>query len=175
MQLADFFKDTFTHCLMVWNLPGQSVLFAKDYIQTMFYEASQSYITAVKLSAVFDILGFLDAPRYIKFALQIACDLIMIFQQLFWATPRRHKLSRGDLRRELDNYRRSGIRDTIHRMVDGEVHFGNSFQWKKLVGIIRVVVNDGSRILHAETVRSHKRGEVVSFDEPPFAELPAQD
>lgn len=141
----------------------------------MFREASQSYIRRTNLAAAVAPLGALDAPRFIKVGIQIVCDLIMIFQQLFWATPRRQKLSYGDLRRELDLYKGSGIRESIHRLVEGAVNYGSSFSVKKLVGVIRVVVDDGCKILHSEAVRSHKREEVRSFDEPPFAELPAQN
>jgi hypothetical protein len=175
MKLSDFFESTFHHCLTVWNLPGQTILFTQDYVQTMFHEASQSYIRFTNAVAAITPFGFLDAPRFIKLGLQIACDLIMIFQQLFWATPRRQKLSFGDLQRELNLYKDSGIRDSIHRMVEGAVNYGNSFSAKKSIEVIRVVVNDGCKILHSEAMKSHKRGEVAGFDEPPFAELPAQD
>ncbi|KAF2676225.1 hypothetical protein K458DRAFT_351997 [Lentithecium fluviatile CBS 122367] len=174
-KLSDFFESTFHHCLTVWNLPGQTVLFTQDYVQNMFHEASQSYITFTTAVAAITPFGFLDAPRFIKLGIQIACDLIMMFQQLFWATPRRQKLSFGDLRRELDLYKDSGIRESIHRMVEGAVNYGNSFSVKKCVGVIRVVVNDGCKILHSEAVKSHKRGVVAAYEEPPFAELPAQE
>ncbi|KAF2269244.1 hypothetical protein CC78DRAFT_529466 [Lojkania enalia] len=172
VQLGDFFEHTFHHCLTVWNLPGQSVLFTKDYVQQMFREASQSYIRRTNIAAAIDPLGPLDAPRYIKVGIQMACDLIMIFQQLFWATPRRQKLSFSDLRRELELYRESRIRETIHRGVEGEVNLGSAFSVKKLVRVVRVVVEDGCGIAHSEAVKNHKPGEVASLDEPPFAELP---
>jgi len=58
-------------------------------------------------------------------------------------------------------------------MVEGAVNYGNCFSVQRLVQVIRVVMSDGCKILHSETVKSHKRGEVASFDEPPFVEMPA--
>lgn len=134
----------------------------------MFREASQNYIRRTEIRAAVTPLGFLDAPHYIKLGIQTACDLIMIFQQLFWATPRRQKLSRGDLRRELEQYKESRIRESIHRLVEGEVNLGNCYNEKKLVKVIRVVVDDGCKILHSEA--SERNSDVGAFDEP-FAEL----
>ncbi|ORX94108.1 hypothetical protein BCR34DRAFT_550496 [Clohesyomyces aquaticus] len=173
--LRKFFELTFHHCKTVWNLPGQSLLFTKDEIQQMFLDASQSSIRRTSLAASLGPLGPLDSPRYVKVGIQVACDLILIFQQLFWATPRRQKLNRGDLRRELDLYKESRIRDALHALVEGMVGYGNSFSTNKLIEIIGKVVEDGCRILHGEMTSSRRGGNVGSLEEPPFAELPGSE
>ncbi|KAF2007591.1 hypothetical protein P154DRAFT_517259 [Amniculicola lignicola CBS 123094] len=172
LQLSDFFESVFHHCCTVWNLPGQSVLFTKSHVQQMFREASQTYIGRMNIGALLDLLGFIDALLYIKVGIKIACDLIMIFQQLFWATPRRQKLSYTDLERELGLYKASEIRDSIHTLVDGYVTTGNCFSTQRVIQTIGGVVERGCGILHNVTVRTHKKETVGSLDEPPFAELP---
>lgn len=156
--------------MTVWNLPGQSILFTKDFVQQSFREASQSYITVTTVGALIDIVGFLDAPLYVTLAVKIACDLIMIFQQLFWATPRRQKLSSKDLERELKCYKNSSVRASIHRLVEGHINYVNSCSVQKLVAVLGKVVEDGHRLVHNEASKSHK--DLVSIEEPPFPELP---
>lgn len=69
-------------------------------------------------------------------------------------------------------YKESSIRESIHQLVEGAIHFGSAFSSEKLITIMRGVVDMGARILHGETTRTHGREAVSSFDEPQFAELP---
>jgi len=158
--------------MAVWNLPGQSSLFTKDYIRDSFRDATQSYILSTDIAATFDLLsGPLTAPLYVRLATKITCDLIMIFQQLFWATPRKHILTRRDLQRQLDIFRQSRIRRTIHTLVDGYIGIAayiTAYQPDKIIEIIGKVV-DASRILVADELRSKEN---LDVDEVPLPELP---
>lgn len=170
-MLTDFFERAFHHCMAVWNLPGQSSLFTKDYIRYRFREATQSYIVSTDVAATLDLSGPLTAPLYVRLATKITCDLIMIFQQLFWATPRKHVLTRRDLQRQLDIFRQSKIRRTIHTLVDGYIGvtaYITAYQPNKIVEVIGKVV-DASHILVADELRSKEKLEV---DEVPLPELP---
>jgi len=170
-MLADFFERAFHHCMAVWNLPGQSSLFTKDYIIESFREATQSYITITGIAATLDLSGPLTAPLYVRLATKITCDLIMIFQQLFWATPRKHILTRKDLQWQLDIFQQSKIRRTIHALVDGYIGataYITAYQPEKINEIIGKVV-DASHILIAEELRSKEK---LDVDEVPLPELP---
>lgn len=170
-MLADFFERAFHHCMAVWNLPGQSSLFTRDYIRESFREATQSYIVSTDIVATLDIAGPLTAPLYVRLATKITCDLIMIFQQLFWATPRKHILTRKDLQRQLDIYQQSKIRRTIHTLVDGSIGIAayiTVYQPDKIIDIIGKVV-DASHILIANELRSKGK---LDLDEVPLPELP---
>jgi hypothetical protein len=171
-MLADFFERAFHHCMAVWNLPGQSSLFTKDYIRDTFREATQSYSLGTDIAATLDLSGPLTAPLYVRLATKITCDLIMIFQQLFWATPRKYILTRRDLQHQLDIFRKSQVRCTIHTLVDGYIGIADyitAYQSDKIIEVIGKVV-DASHILVADELRSKEK---LDVDEVPLPELPA--
>ena len=157
--------------MVIWNLPGQSVLFTKDYITRSFREATQSYTTRVSAASIIDLVGPLTAPLYVRLTIKLICDLIIIFQQLFWATPRRQLLTRNDLEDQLVTYRNSPVRQSIHKLVDGSVGITDlvtSFSPTKLKQIVGEVVSAG-HVLISEELRSSGTGET---SEIPLAELP---
>jgi hypothetical protein len=173
LMLTEFFERTFHHCMAVWNLPGQSVLFTKDYIQERFREATQRYKLSTDIAASLDITGPVTVPLYVGLGTKIACDLIMIFQQLFWATPRKHILTRTDLERQLAIYRESKIRTTIHKLVDGYIKlpdYVTAYKPAKVIEIIGKVVEDSHKII-AEELRSKEQ---LDVDEVPLPELPGE-
>lgn len=169
--LDSYFERVFHHCMVIWNLPGQSVLFTKDYITRSFREATQSYTTRASAASIIDLVGPLTAPLYVRLTIKLICDLIIIFQQLFWATPRRQLLTRNDLEDQLVIYRNSSVRQSIHKLVDGSVGITDlvtSFSPTKLKQIVEEVVSAG-HVLISEELRSSDTGET---SEIPLAELP---
>jgi hypothetical protein len=171
MALTGYFERVFNHCMTVWNLPGQSILFTKDFIVQSFREAAQSYITRTDVAASFDLLGPLTAPLYIRLTLKVTCDLILIFQQLFWATPRRRILTKLDLEAQLRSYKESRVRQRIHQLVDGSVgafDIITSSQPEKLKQVIGDVVESG-HVLVLEELRGKCAAEGGGM---PLAELP---
>ncbi|KAH0555820.1 hypothetical protein GP486_006230 [Trichoglossum hirsutum] len=171
MTLTSHFERVFNHCMAIWNLPGQSILFTKDFIVQSFREAAQSYITRTDVAASFDLLGPLTAPLYIRLTLKVTCDLILIFQQLFWATPRKRILTKPDLDSQLRSYKGSRVRQRIHQLVDGSVgafDIITSFQPEKLKQVIGNVVESG-HVLVLEELRGKCAAE---GREMPLAELP---
>jgi hypothetical protein len=170
-MLSGFFERIFHHCMAVWNLPGQSSLFTKDHIKASFREATQSYTVNTGIVATFDISGPVTAPLYVRLATKIACDLIMIFQQLFWATPRNAILTQRELGQQLQKYRASRVRQTIHIMVDGSigiVDYVTAYQPDKVVDVIAKVV-DAAQLIVAQEVLSKDN---LNLDEVPLPELP---
>jgi hypothetical protein len=172
IALDDFFERVFVHCMTIWNLPGQSSLFTKDFIKRQFREATQRYLSQADIAATFDILGPVTAPLYIKLAIKITCDMIMIFQQLFWATPRRYILTRQDLEQQLNAFRGSEIRKTIHTLVDGNMaglDYITSYRIDSILNTIKEVVNSGQRLV-ADKLHTEQN---VDVDEISLPELPA--
>jgi hypothetical protein len=165
-------------CSLVWNIPGQDVLFIKGDIIERFRESVQSHIWRTAIVATFDIAGPTTAAVYIRLTLKMACDLILIFQTLFWATTRTKFLREDDLKAQLDQYKASNIRDVVHRLVEGSLGTLNvvkAFQENKIKEILGDVVQNGA--LHLEQLREamkEKRETVVKTSTiASLTELPA--
>jgi len=176
--LTDHFKSTFHICSLVWNIPGQDVLFIKEDIYERFRDSVQSHIWRTAIAATLDIAGPMTAPVYIRLALKMACDLALIFQSLFWATTRTKYLREEDLKTQLDQYKTSNVRDVVHRLIDGSLGALNvvtAFQESKIKEILGDVVQNGA--LHLEQLREstkEKREPLVkTCTIASLAELPA--
>ncbi|KAF8244432.1 hypothetical protein K440DRAFT_663467 [Wilcoxina mikolae CBS 423.85] len=157
--LSEHFKDMFYSCLTIWNIPGQSLVFTNQYVDNSFRKASQSRNVLTGIVATLDFTGPLTAPIYVRLALKMAVDLILIFQLLFWhlRIKRQKALWKGDLDQQLAKYKNSEIRTTVHGMIDGSVgalSFVTAFSVSSVREILGRTVEHGQKLVREEIRRS---------------------
>ena len=171
--LSSHFERMFHHCMIVWNLPGQEAIFTHESIVSIFRESIQDYISLTALAAALDFAGPLTAPLYIRLMLKMACDLVLVFQQLFWTTTRQNMLRVSTLKRQLKMYQESNVRQSVHRLVDGSmgvlVDVIRAFQVREIQEIVERAVNSGQALVLEEL----KKKGITDGDGNPLAELPA--
>lgn len=176
-MLTDLFKSMFHICSLVWNIPGQDVLFVKDDIIERFRDSVQSHIWQTNLAATFDFSGPTTAAVYIRLTLKMACDLVLIFQALFWATTRTKFLREQDLNMQLDQYKTSNVRDMVHRLIDGSIGALNvikAYQEGKIKEILDDVVQNGALHLREQRETTKEKRDKVAKTSMigPLSELP---
>ena len=158
--------------MTVWNLPGQETIFTHESIVSIFRDSMQSYISLTTLVASLDFSGPLTAPLYIRLMLKTACDMVLVFQQLFWTTTRRNRLGLPELEMQLKMYKESNVRQSVHRHVDGSMGVLDvirAFKVKEIQEILGNAVNTGQRVV----LEGLKKKGVTNGDGVPLAELPA--
>jgi len=161
----------------VWNIPGQDVLFLKEDITERFRDAVQSHIWRTNFVAAFDLSGPATAAMYIRLTLKMACDLVLIFQTLFWASMKTKFLREEDLEMQLDQYKMSNVRDMVHRLIDGSIRTFDvlkAYQESKIREILGAVVQNGALQLREQQEKSNGKRDVIvrTSAMEPLSELP---
>jgi len=179
-MLSERFGEMFRLCSLVWNIRGQEVLFVRENIIDNFRDAIQSGRTRTNVLASMDVAGPLTAAVYVRLCLKMACDLVLIFQQLFWTTTCAKFLREDDLRITLEQYKTSKVKETVHKLVDGSINtvdFISAFSIDRIREIIQDVVQNGVlqlKEIDKKLLEIRQGGKMPdsSYDTVPLAELP---
>jgi hypothetical protein len=151
--LAHRFGELFRLCSLVWNIHGQEVLFVREDIIDCFRDSIQRDGHLAKIVAFSVPLGPLEAALYVRLCLKMACDLVLIFQRLFWAATRTKFLRENELRAALDWYKTGRLRSTVHKLIDGSLGAFDivaALDLKKVTNILDDAVQVGAHALQEE-------------------------
>jgi hypothetical protein len=178
-MLGHRFAEFFRLCSLVWNIHGQEALFVREDIIDCFRDAIQSEGHMTKVVAFTVPLGPLEAALYVRMCLKMACDLILIFQQLFWTSTSTKFLRENDLRRVLVSYKTGQLRTTMHHLIDGSLAAFDivaALDLHQVMGILTETVQTGARALREEQDllrKAKQRGSdtIVEKKGMPLAEL----
>jgi hypothetical protein len=150
IMLGHRFGEMFRLCSLVWNVRGLDRLLLQEDIIDRFKDAIHSDGLLIKMLAFTQPAGPLTAALYVRICLKMACDLMLIFQYL---TAKTRWLSENDLRRQLERYKTSRVKQTVHQLVDGKLgalDLRTAFDLKCVSDILRDVVQTGARELEGE-------------------------
>lgn len=175
IMLGHRFGEMFRLCSLVWNVHGLDRLLIREDIVDRFKDAIHSDGLLIKMLAFTQPAGPLTAALYVRICLKMACDLMLIFQQLTMTTTR--WLNDNDLSKQLEQYKASRVKQTVHQLVDGKLgalDLRTAFDLKCVSDILRDVVQTGARELEGELSPNRPNLERVRTDGVgfPLAELP---
>jgi hypothetical protein len=174
-MLGHRFGEMFRLCSLVWNVQGLDRLLINEDVIDRFKDAIHSDGLLIKMLAFTTPAGPLTAALYVRICLKMACDLMLIFQQLTTTT---RWLGDDDLRQQLEQYKASRVKQTVHQLVDGKLgalDLRTAFDLKCVGDILRDVVQTGARELERELSPKPRNLERVRTDSDrfPVAELPS--
>jgi hypothetical protein len=175
-MLGHRFGEMFRLCSLIWNIHGLDRLLVNEDAIDRFKDAIHSDGLLIKMLAFTTPAGPLTAALYVRICLKMACDLMLIFQQLATATTAR-PLTDDRLRQQLERYKASRVKQTVHQLVDGKLgalDLKTAFDLKCVSDILCDVVQTGARELEGELHPKRQNIERMRTDNVglPIAELP---